>query len=152
MQPELPGVLFSVPAPLSRAGSNPFLVQQLPEPQISTFILLMLSCWSSPGARDINGFILLMLSCSPGARGAWQLVWDGFFWLSCQICKCLAEHVGLVLVKPCCVSGQTPPEDLGRKQCHVFCCFCRYLAKNSSALFSASDYEVAPPEYHRKAV
>ncbi|NXQ89850.1 MO4L1 protein, partial [Nyctibius grandis] len=27
-----------------------------------------------------------------------------------------------------------------------------YLAKNSSALFSASDYEVAPPEYHRKAV
>lgn len=30
--------------------------------------------------------------------------------------------------------------------------FPRYLAKNSSALFSASDYEVAPPEYHRKAV
>lgn len=28
----------------------------------------------------------------------------------------------------------------------------RYLAKNSAALFSASDYEVAPPEYHRKAV
>uniref|UniRef100_H9GSZ4 MRG domain-containing protein n=1 Tax=Anolis carolinensis TaxID=28377 RepID=H9GSZ4_ANOCA len=28
----------------------------------------------------------------------------------------------------------------------------KYLAKNSSALFSASDYEVAPPEYHRKAV
>ncbi|KAL8197357.1 UNVERIFIED_CONTAM: Mortality factor 4-like protein 1, partial [Gekko kuhli] len=28
----------------------------------------------------------------------------------------------------------------------------RYLAKNSSMLFSASDYEVAPPEYHRKAV
>lgn len=27
----------------------------------------------------------------------------------------------------------------------------RYLMKNSS-LFSASDYEVAPPEYHRKAV
>ncbi|NXG07533.1 MO4L1 protein, partial [Sakesphorus luctuosus] len=30
--------------------------------------------------------------------------------------------------------------------------FLKYLAKNSSALFSASDYEVAPPEYHRKAV
>lgn len=28
----------------------------------------------------------------------------------------------------------------------------RYLAKNSASLFSASDYEVAPPEYHRKAV
>lgn len=28
----------------------------------------------------------------------------------------------------------------------------RYLVKNSSTLFSASDYEVAPPEYHRKAV
>ncbi|XP_058398181.1 mortality factor 4-like protein 1 isoform X1 [Diceros bicornis minor] len=28
----------------------------------------------------------------------------------------------------------------------------RYLAKNSATLFSASDYEVAPPEYHRKAV
>ncbi|TRZ03527.1 hypothetical protein DNTS_030879 [Danionella cerebrum] len=30
--------------------------------------------------------------------------------------------------------------------------FLKYLVKNSSALFSASDYEVAPPEYHRKAV
>ncbi|CAJ0965447.1 unnamed protein product [Ranitomeya imitator] len=30
--------------------------------------------------------------------------------------------------------------------------FLKYLAKNSSTLFSASDYEVAPPEYHRKAV
>ncbi|KFV87145.1 Mortality factor 4-like 1, partial [Struthio camelus australis] len=30
--------------------------------------------------------------------------------------------------------------------------FLKYLAKNASALFSASDYEVAPPEYHRKAV
>lgn len=30
--------------------------------------------------------------------------------------------------------------------------FFRYLAKNSATLFSASDYEVAPPEYHRKAV
>nr|DBA31873.1 TPA: hypothetical protein GDO54_007636 [Pyxicephalus adspersus] len=30
--------------------------------------------------------------------------------------------------------------------------FLKYLAKNSTALFSASDYEVAPPEYHRKAV
>ncbi|XP_020831628.1 mortality factor 4-like protein 1 isoform X1 [Phascolarctos cinereus] len=30
--------------------------------------------------------------------------------------------------------------------------FLKYLAKNSSALFSATDYEVAPPEYHRKAV
>ncbi|XP_041738820.1 mortality factor 4-like protein 1 isoform X1 [Coregonus clupeaformis] len=29
--------------------------------------------------------------------------------------------------------------------------FLKYLVKNSS-LFSASDYEVAPPEYHRKAV
>ncbi|KAF3818102.1 hypothetical protein GH733_014974 [Mirounga leonina] len=28
----------------------------------------------------------------------------------------------------------------------------KYLAKNSATLFSASDYEVAPPEYHRKAV
>ncbi|OWK08759.1 MORF4L1, partial [Cervus elaphus hippelaphus] len=28
----------------------------------------------------------------------------------------------------------------------------QYLAKNSATLFSASDYEVAPPEYHRKAV
>ncbi len=28
----------------------------------------------------------------------------------------------------------------------------RYLVKNSPSLFSASDYEVAPPEYHRKAV
>lgn len=28
----------------------------------------------------------------------------------------------------------------------------RYLVKNSATLFSASDYEVAPPEYHRKAV
>lgn len=34
--------------------------------------------------------------------------------------------------------------------CCVF--FLRYLVKNSSSLFSASDYEVAPPEYHRKAV
>lgn len=31
-------------------------------------------------------------------------------------------------------------------------CFSRYLVKNSASLFSASDYEVAPPEYHRKAV
>ncbi|XP_073160621.1 mortality factor 4-like protein 1 isoform X2 [Lepidochelys kempii] len=30
--------------------------------------------------------------------------------------------------------------------------FLKYLAKNASTLFSASDYEVAPPEYHRKAV
>lgn len=29
---------------------------------------------------------------------------------------------------------------------------CRYLVKNSASLFNASDYEVAPPEYHRKAV
>ncbi|KAM9817590.1 LOW QUALITY PROTEIN: mortality factor 4-like protein 1 [Neosynchiropus ocellatus] len=30
--------------------------------------------------------------------------------------------------------------------------FLKYLVKNSSALFNAGDYEVAPPEYHRKAV
>uniref|UniRef100_A0A672JM44 Mortality factor 4-like protein 1 n=1 Tax=Salarias fasciatus TaxID=181472 RepID=A0A672JM44_SALFA len=30
--------------------------------------------------------------------------------------------------------------------------FLKYLVKNSSTLFSAADYEVAPPEYHRKAV
>uniref|UniRef100_A0A3P8W1B4 Mortality factor 4-like protein 1 n=1 Tax=Cynoglossus semilaevis TaxID=244447 RepID=A0A3P8W1B4_CYNSE len=30
--------------------------------------------------------------------------------------------------------------------------FLKYLAKNSSSLFTATDYEVAPPEYHRKAV
>ncbi|XP_053278976.1 mortality factor 4-like protein 1 isoform X1 [Pleuronectes platessa] len=30
--------------------------------------------------------------------------------------------------------------------------FLKYLVKNSSTLFIASDYEVAPPEYHRKAV
>uniref|UniRef100_A0A8C9GD10 Mortality factor 4-like protein 1 n=1 Tax=Piliocolobus tephrosceles TaxID=591936 RepID=A0A8C9GD10_9PRIM len=30
--------------------------------------------------------------------------------------------------------------------------FLKYLAKNSATLCSASDYEVAPPEYHRKAV
>ncbi|XP_026644817.1 mortality factor 4-like protein 1 isoform X5 [Microtus ochrogaster] len=30
--------------------------------------------------------------------------------------------------------------------------FLKYLSKNSATLFSASDYEVAPPEYHRKAV
>ncbi|XP_051776723.1 mortality factor 4-like protein 1 isoform X3 [Erpetoichthys calabaricus] len=30
--------------------------------------------------------------------------------------------------------------------------FLKYLVKNASTLFSASDYEVAPPEYHRKAV
>uniref|UniRef100_A0A2K6LH75 Mortality factor 4-like protein 1 n=1 Tax=Rhinopithecus bieti TaxID=61621 RepID=A0A2K6LH75_RHIBE len=30
--------------------------------------------------------------------------------------------------------------------------FLKYLAKNSETLFSARDYEVAPPEYHRKAV
>ncbi|XP_053721164.1 mortality factor 4-like protein 1 [Synchiropus splendidus] len=30
--------------------------------------------------------------------------------------------------------------------------FLKYLVKNSSALFTAGDYEVAPPEYHRKAV
>lgn len=30
--------------------------------------------------------------------------------------------------------------------------FLKYLVKNSTTLFSASDYEVAPPEYHRKAV
>ncbi|XP_077988844.1 mortality factor 4-like protein 1 [Glandiceps talaboti] len=30
--------------------------------------------------------------------------------------------------------------------------FLKYLQKNSSSLFSVSDYEVAPPEYHRKAV
>uniref|UniRef100_A0A671TM72 Mortality factor 4-like protein 1 n=1 Tax=Sparus aurata TaxID=8175 RepID=A0A671TM72_SPAAU len=30
--------------------------------------------------------------------------------------------------------------------------FLKYLVKNSSTLFSATDYEVAPPEYHRKAV
>uniref|UniRef100_A0AAQ5YIP1 Mortality factor 4-like protein 1 n=1 Tax=Amphiprion ocellaris TaxID=80972 RepID=A0AAQ5YIP1_AMPOC len=30
--------------------------------------------------------------------------------------------------------------------------FLKYLVKNSSTLFSAGDYEVAPPEYHRKAV
>uniref|UniRef100_A0A8B9LA68 Mortality factor 4-like protein 1 n=1 Tax=Astyanax mexicanus TaxID=7994 RepID=A0A8B9LA68_ASTMX len=30
--------------------------------------------------------------------------------------------------------------------------FLKYLVKNSSSLFNASDYEVAPPEYHRKAV
>ncbi|KAB0349397.1 hypothetical protein FD754_014254 [Muntiacus muntjak] len=31
-------------------------------------------------------------------------------------------------------------------------CFVKYLAENSATLFSASDYEVAPAEYHRKAV
>ncbi|XP_075994046.1 mortality factor 4-like protein 1 isoform X1 [Genypterus blacodes] len=30
--------------------------------------------------------------------------------------------------------------------------FLKYLVKNSAALFNAGDYEVAPPEYHRKAV
>ncbi|KAL4832560.1 hypothetical protein H8958_007877, partial [Nasalis larvatus] len=30
--------------------------------------------------------------------------------------------------------------------------FLKYLAKNSATLFSASDYDVAAPEYHRKAV
>uniref|UniRef100_A0A8C9WSN0 Mortality factor 4-like protein 1 n=1 Tax=Sander lucioperca TaxID=283035 RepID=A0A8C9WSN0_SANLU len=30
--------------------------------------------------------------------------------------------------------------------------FLKYLVKNSASLFNASDYEVAPPEYHRKAV
>uniref|UniRef100_A0A8C2MCP1 Chromo domain-containing protein n=1 Tax=Cricetulus griseus TaxID=10029 RepID=A0A8C2MCP1_CRIGR len=30
--------------------------------------------------------------------------------------------------------------------------FLKYLEKYSATLFSASDYEVAPPEYHRKAV
>ncbi|KAB0371167.1 hypothetical protein FD755_017576, partial [Muntiacus reevesi] len=30
--------------------------------------------------------------------------------------------------------------------------FVKYLAENSATLFSASDYEVAPPEYHREAV
>ncbi|MBN3306698.1 MO4L1 protein, partial [Amia calva] len=30
--------------------------------------------------------------------------------------------------------------------------FLKYLVKNASTLFSAGDYEVAPPEYHRKAV
>ncbi|XP_078539102.1 mortality factor 4-like protein 1 isoform X6 [Lissotriton helveticus] len=30
--------------------------------------------------------------------------------------------------------------------------FLKYLAKNAPVLFSTSDYEVAPPEYHRKAV
>uniref|UniRef100_A0A2K5DWS7 Uncharacterized protein n=1 Tax=Aotus nancymaae TaxID=37293 RepID=A0A2K5DWS7_AOTNA len=30
--------------------------------------------------------------------------------------------------------------------------FLKYLAKNSATLLSASDYEVAPPEYHGKAV
>lgn len=28
----------------------------------------------------------------------------------------------------------------------------RYLVKNSASLFNTNDYEVAPPEYHRKAV
>lgn len=36
--------------------------------------------------------------------------------------------------------------------CNGFNIFSRYLVKNSSTLFSATDYEVAPPEYHRKAV
>ncbi|KAH0518766.1 Mortality factor 4-like protein 1 [Microtus ochrogaster] len=30
--------------------------------------------------------------------------------------------------------------------------FLKFLAKNFASLFSASDYDVAPPEYHRKAV
>uniref|UniRef100_A0A8D3ATN4 Mortality factor 4-like protein 1 n=1 Tax=Scophthalmus maximus TaxID=52904 RepID=A0A8D3ATN4_SCOMX len=30
--------------------------------------------------------------------------------------------------------------------------FLKYLVKNSASLFNAGDYEVAPPEYHRKAV
>ncbi|XP_038072919.1 mortality factor 4-like protein 1 isoform X2 [Patiria miniata] len=30
--------------------------------------------------------------------------------------------------------------------------FMKYLHKNSSSLFSAGDYETAPPEYHRKAL
>ncbi|XP_027899711.1 mortality factor 4-like protein 1 isoform X1 [Xiphophorus couchianus] len=30
--------------------------------------------------------------------------------------------------------------------------FLKYLVKNSASLFNVSDYEVAPPEYHRKAV
>ena len=30
--------------------------------------------------------------------------------------------------------------------------FLKYLAKNSAILFSASNYEVAPSEYHRKAM
>ncbi|XP_007564030.1 mortality factor 4-like protein 1 [Poecilia latipinna] len=30
--------------------------------------------------------------------------------------------------------------------------FLKYLVKNSASLFSVGDYEVAPPEYHRKAV
>ncbi|XP_046889885.1 mortality factor 4-like protein 1 [Hypomesus transpacificus] len=30
--------------------------------------------------------------------------------------------------------------------------FLKYLVKNSTTLFSSTDYEVAPPEYHRKAV
>lgn len=36
--------------------------------------------------------------------------------------------------------------------CNEYLLLLRYLAKNSATLFSASDYEVAPPEYHRKAV
>ena len=30
--------------------------------------------------------------------------------------------------------------------------FLKHLVKNSATLFSASDYEVAPPEYHWKAL
>ena len=28
----------------------------------------------------------------------------------------------------------------------------RYMQKNASSLFNVSDYSVAPPEYHRKAI
>lgn len=30
--------------------------------------------------------------------------------------------------------------------------FLKYMLKNSNTLFSTSDYEAAPPEYHRKVL
>jgi hypothetical protein len=34
----------------------------------------------------------------------------------------------------------------------IFFFICRYMARSASNLFSISDYAVAPPDYHRKAL
>ncbi|XP_032824551.1 mortality factor 4-like protein 1 isoform X5 [Petromyzon marinus] len=64
-----------------------------------------------------------------------------------------APHLLRLFVRIGSMLAYTPLDEKGMALLLIFLHdFLKYLVKNSAALFSANDYEVAPPEYHRKAV
>ena len=77
--------------------------------------------------------------------------WTRLYWQSPYLCRDFLSKPNMMAGKRLiCVSCQPFPSCSAVTILSHF--FLRYLVKNSATLFNASDYEVAPPEYHRKAV